>query len=109
LVEGLGHCSSCHTPRNLFGAEKKYSAYAGAVVDGWYGPSLNSSIFASHKWSADQLAEYLSTGWHKMHGAAAGPMSDVAKNWSGPSRKNFNAMAIYIASLSNDSKAPTAP
>jgi mono/diheme cytochrome c family protein len=109
LVEGLGHCSSCHTPRNLFGAEKKYSAYAGAVVDGWYGPSLNSSIFASHKWSADQLAEYLSTGWHKMHGAAAGPMSDVAKNLSRASRENVDAMAIYIASLSNDPKAPTAP
>ena len=77
----LGHCGSCHTPRNLFGAEKKNSAYAGAVVEGWYGPSLNSSIFAAHKWRADQLAEYLSTGWHKMHGAAVQTMADVcAKN-----------------------------
>ena len=109
LVEGLGHCGSCHTPRICSGAEKKNSAYAGAVVEGWYGPSLNSSIFAAHKWSADQLAEYLSTGWHKMHGAAAGPMADVAKNLSQASRENVHAMAIYIASLSNDSKSPTAP
>jgi mono/diheme cytochrome c family protein len=109
LVEGLGHCGSCHTPRNMFGAERKNSAYAGAVVGGWYGPSLNSPIFAPHKWDADQLAEYLSTGWHKMHGAAAGPMADVAKNLSQASGENVRAMATYIASLSNDSKAPTAP
>jgi mono/diheme cytochrome c family protein len=109
LVEGLGHCGSCHTPRNLFGAEKKNSAYAGAVVEGWRGPSLNSSTFTPHKWSVDQLAEYLSTGWHKMHGAAAGPMADVAKNLSQASRENVQAMAIYIASLSNDSKTPAAP
>jgi len=109
LVEGLGHCSSCHTPRNLLGAEKKNSAFAGATVEGWYGPPLNSSIYAAHKWNAEQLAEYLSTGWHKMHGAAAGPMADVAKNLRQASRENVHAMAIYIASLSDDSKAPTAP
>jgi hypothetical protein len=36
-----------------------------------------SNRVPTHHWTVDQLAEYLSTGWHKLHGAAAGPMGDV--------------------------------
>ncbi|HEY4135496.1 MAG TPA: cytochrome c [Alphaproteobacteria bacterium] len=108
LVEGLGHCGSCHTPRNVLGAEKKNSAYAGGVSEGWNAPPLNASLIAAHKWNVDQLAEYLSTGWHKLHGAAAGPMADVAKNLSQASKEDVHAMAVYIASLS-DGARPTAP
>ena len=100
LVEGLGHCGSCHTPRNALGAEKSRSAYAGGVAEGWNAPALNSSLVAAHKWTADQLAEYLSTGWHKLHGAAAGPMADVAKNLGQASTQDVRAIATYIASLS---------
>ncbi len=32
LVEGLGHCSACHTPRNVFMAEKTDAAYAGGTL-----------------------------------------------------------------------------
>jgi len=35
LVEGLGHCGECHTPRNLLQARSQGSAYAGAVADHW--------------------------------------------------------------------------
>lgn len=109
LVEGLGHCGSCHTPRNVLGAEKKNSAYAGGGAEGWNAPPLNASLIAAHKWTTDQLAEYLSTGWHKMHGAAAGPMADVAKNLGQASKKDVHAMAVYIASLSDGAKAPVPP
>jgi mono/diheme cytochrome c family protein len=107
LVEGLGHCGSCHTPRNVLGAEKANSAYAGGVAEGWYAPPLNSDILAAHKWTADQLAEYLSTGWHRLHGAAAGPMADVTQNLSQASSQDVRAMAIYIASLSSQSGSTT--
>lgn len=109
LVEGLGHCGSCHTPRNMLGAEKKGSAYAGGAAEGWNAPPLNSSIVAAHKWTVDQLAEYLATGWHEMHGAAAGPMADVAKNLSQASQQDVRAIATYIASLSDGTPAGTAP
>src|SRR5690606_36746573 len=51
LVAGLGHCGSCHTPRNAVGAERGGSAYAGDVAEGWQASALNSSIVAAHKWS----------------------------------------------------------
>jgi mono/diheme cytochrome c family protein len=100
LVEGLGHCGSCHTPRNALGGEKKDNSYAGGVAEGWNAPPLNASFATTHHWTVDQLAEYLSTGWHKLHGAAAGPMADVAKNLGQASKKEVHAIATYVASLS---------
>lgn len=100
LVEGLGHCGSCHTPRNTFGAEKKGSLYAGGVADGWNAPPLDASLIKAHRWTVDQLADYLATGWQRQHGVAAGPMADVAKNLGSISRKEVRAIATYVASLS---------
>jgi mono/diheme cytochrome c family protein len=100
LVEGLAHCGSCHTPRNILGAEKQNSAYAGGVAEGWYAPPLNSNPLAPHGWTADQLIEYLSTGWNRLHGASAGPMADVTDNLAGASTQDIRTMAVYIASLS---------
>jgi mono/diheme cytochrome c family protein len=103
LVEGLGHCGGCHTPRNAFGAEKGNSTYAGGVAEGWDAPPLNSDSLAVHKWTTNQLAEYLSTGWTRLHGAAAGPMADVANNLGRASSQDVRAIAVYIASLSAQS------
>ena len=103
LVEGLGHCGSCHTPRNILGAEKQSSAYAGGVAEGWDAPPLNINSYAPQRWTADQLAEYLSTGWHRLHGAAAGPMADITDNLAEASTQDVRAMAAYIASLSAQS------
>jgi mono/diheme cytochrome c family protein len=104
LVEGLGHCGACHTPRNILGAEKKNSAYAGGSAEGWDAPPLNSNSVAAHKWTADQLTEYLSTGWDRVHGAAAGPMTNVTNNLAQASTQDVRAMAVYVASLSAQSE-----
>jgi len=103
LVEGLGHCGGCHTPRNILGAEEKGSAYSGGAAEGWQAPPLNSKSLAVHEWTADQLAEYLSTGWSRWHGAAAGPMAGVVNDLAQAQSKDVRAMATYIASLSPQS------
>jgi mono/diheme cytochrome c family protein len=105
LVEGLGHCGSCHTPRNALGGEKKGSNYAGGVAEGWNAPPLNATLVSAHQWTVDQLAEYLSTGWHQLHGAAAGPMADVTKNLGQASKQDVHAIAVYISSLSGQGEA----
>jgi len=106
LVEGLGHCGACHTPRNILGAEKKDSAYSGGAVGGWHAPPLNAYTVAAEPWTADQLTEYLSTGWHRLHGAAAGPMTDVTRNLRQASAEDVRAIATYIASLASASGKP---
>lgn len=78
LVEGLGHCSACHSPRNGLGAEETGDrAYAGAFVDGWYAPSINAMQDAKLPWTAETLYAFLRHGASPLHGAATGSMSDV--------------------------------
>jgi mono/diheme cytochrome c family protein len=105
LVEGLGHCGACHTPRNILGAEKTGSALAGGSADGWDAPALSSAA-TGRGWTVDQLTEYLSTGWHPLHSAAAGPMADVTNNLRKASATDVRAIAVYIASLSPRSERP---
>lgn len=103
LVEGLGHCGSCHTPRNILGAEKKESAFTGGAVQGWQVPPLNSDLLAVHTWTVDQMTEYLATGWTRWHGAAAGPMAEVTQSLAEAQSTDVRAMAIYIAGFSSPS------
>ena len=34
LVEGAGHCGACHTPKNIFGADRRGQAFGGGRVAG---------------------------------------------------------------------------
>ncbi len=106
LVEGLGHCGACHTPRNVLGAEEKYRAFSGGSAEDWDAPALNSLSVASETWTADQLLQYLSTGWHERHGAAAGPMAEVTANLARASKSDVQAIAAYISSLSAKEPRP---
>ena len=62
LVEGLGHCSACHSPRNALGAEKQSAYLAGGVAEGWEAPPLTSLSQAPIPWSEDELFTYLRYG-----------------------------------------------
>ena len=42
LVEGVGHCGACHTPKNMFGADKRGQAYGGNLVQGMFAPRLDA-------------------------------------------------------------------
>ena len=63
LVEGLGHCGACHTPKNFLGADKRGQAFGGNRVDGMFAPRLDGAERSGLKsWSADDIAEYLQSG-----------------------------------------------
>src|SRR5690606_20607540 len=67
LVEGAGHCASCHTPMNALGAEKSDLAFSGGLIDGWDVPPLNALTLARKPWTEEQLADYLRTGIASEH------------------------------------------
>jgi mono/diheme cytochrome c family protein len=104
LVEGLGHCGGCHTPRNLMGAEKRGQRYAGGEAEAWHAPALNEESPAPLSWTADALVNYLLDGWDKDHGIAAGPMSEVTNGFSALSEADVSAVAVYILSLQGQSR-----
>ena len=100
LVNGLGHCSACHTPRNTLGAERGGPAFlAGAVIAGWEAPALTGLSRAPVPWTQAEFYRYLRNGHTEQHGIAAGPMADVVKEMHHLPDADVQAMARYLASF----------
>jgi nicotinate dehydrogenase subunit B len=99
LVEGLGHCGACHSPRNALGAEKASAYLAGGFAEGWEAPPLTSLSHAPIPWSEDELFAYLRTGESRFHGVAAGPMAPVVKELAGLPDQDIRAMAVYLSAF----------
>lgn len=100
LVNGAGHCGACHTPKNMFGADKGDAFLEGGAVAGWYAPRLDSARRSGLKsWSVADIEAYLKTGRSaKSH--AAGPMAEVVSNSTSRLPDNdIQAIAIYLKSL----------
>ena len=106
LVEGLGHCSSCHSPRNLMGAIKNSKAYTGSVIDGWYALNITSNpLTGLGKWSAEDIANYLKTGSYKDKTSVLGPMTEVVHNsTSKMTDADLLAMGTYLKTIPSNSK-----
>lgn len=100
LVEGLGHCGACHTPKNALGAEQADKAYRGAVLENWLAPDLTGNPRVGlGRWSAADIAEYLKTG-RNAHSNAAGLMAEVVSySTSMLSDQDLMAIATYLKSL----------
>jgi nicotinate dehydrogenase subunit B len=99
LVEGLGHCSACHSPRNALGAEKQAAYLAGGFAEGWEAPALTSLSQAPIPWSEDEFYAYFRSGESRFHGVAAGPMAPVVKELAALPDQDIRAMAVYLASF----------
>ena len=100
LVEGLGHCGACHTPKNFLGADKADQAFGGNRVDGMFAPRLDGAARSGLKsWSVEDIAEYLQSGRNtKSH--AWQLMSEVVLNsTSKMSDGDIRAIAVYLKSL----------
>ncbi|SHN64711.1 molybdopterin cofactor-binding domain-containing protein [Bradyrhizobium erythrophlei] len=109
LVEGLGHCGACHSPRNALGAEKDSAYLAGGFAEGWEAPPLTSLSHAPIPWTEDELFTYLRTGFSRFHGVAAGPMTPVVQELKALPDDDIRAMAIYLASFNETATAKTDP
>jgi nicotinate dehydrogenase subunit B len=98
LVNGVGHCSACHSPRNAFGAEQGGKAFLrGGTIDGWEAPALTALSQAPVPWSADELFRYLRGGHTLHHGTVAGPMAPVVRELGALPDTDIRAMATYLA------------
>jgi nicotinate dehydrogenase subunit B len=105
LVEGLGHCSACHTPRNALGAEEGGAMHlSGGISEGWQAPALTALSFAPIPWNETAFYDYLRDGFSGLHGAAAGPMAQVIAELKQLPDDDIRAMAHYLGALN-----PTAP
>lgn len=98
LVQGLTHCSTCHTPRNFLMAEKQDQLLQGTSLGTWYAPDITPKALQDNPhWSQAMLAQYLATG-HTSNGAtSAGPMLEaIDKSFSRMTSADLDAIAAYL-------------
>jgi mono/diheme cytochrome c family protein len=98
LVEGLGHCGACHSPRNFMGA-RTTPAYDGGGAEGWYAPALNRDTLSQQPWTQVEFVTYLMDGWQAKHGMAAGPMTPVVNALHKQNEIDVFAIAAYVGTL----------
>jgi fructose 5-dehydrogenase cytochrome subunit len=98
LVETLGHCDSCHTPRNFAMGEKTSLGLSGGQVGPWQAPNITSDPTSGiGGWSHDELVQYLRTGTVAGKGQAAGGMAEaIEKSLQYLSDADLSAIATYL-------------
>jgi mono/diheme cytochrome c family protein len=100
LVEGMGHCGSCHTPRGFAMNEKALDSssktfLSGGQLDGWAVPSLRGLP----RWNETAIVDYLQTGRNN-GGAVAGEMTAVVQHsTSHLTDADLHSIAAYLKTL----------
>lgn len=111
IVQGPGHCGTCHTPKTILGGDKSDAPLTGAVLQGWFAPDITTN---SRKgiggWSKDELVQYLKTGSNTWT-LASGPMAEaVSHSTSQMTGEDVAAIATYLKdSGTGDAAAKPAP
>ncbi|MEZ9740021.1 c-type cytochrome [Vibrio splendidus] len=97
-VAGLGHCSECHTPRNIAQALIPERIFQGNLIDGWNAPDITANELYIDGWDEATLTDFLHTG-HSDKGTAFAGMADVVKNsLSLMTREDIESMSYYLLS-----------
>jgi mono/diheme cytochrome c family protein len=102
LVEAMGHCSECHTPRKALGALDEGMAFAG--VQKMTGVGTVPNITPDKKtgigrWSVDDLVYYFETGTTLSGDSSGGKMASIIDNsLSLLPAGDRKAIAVYLLS-----------
>jgi mono/diheme cytochrome c family protein len=98
LVEGLGHCGDCHTPKGPAQEPIDSKAFSGGSLDKWYAPNITSDKAQGiGGWSDEDLVKYLKTGSAPGRGTAAGPMAQTIRDsLSYLTDEDLHAVVVYL-------------
>ncbi len=116
LVEGLGHCGACHTPRSITMQEKAlsddkgsdYLSGSNAPIDGWTASNLRGdNRDGLGRWSEEDLVQFLRTGRNNDTAAFGGMTDVVAHSLQYLDDKDIRAIARYLKSLGAKDPAQT--
>lgn len=105
LVEGLGHCGECHTPRNLLGAMEADRALEGAVIGGFKAPNITAAALAARGWTRDDLVLFFETGASPQGSAFGDMFLAVKKSLRLLNHDDRVAIATYLMDV--DANAPS--
>jgi mono/diheme cytochrome c family protein len=99
LVEALGHCAECHSTRNVLGAIKSATRFAGGRDPEGTGFSPNITPAHLGKWSEKDIVELLTSGRTPGFRGVGSSMADVVANTAMLPASDREAIAVYLKSL----------
>lgn len=110
LVQGLGHCGSCHTPKSLIGGDKGDEFLTGSALQGWMAPDITGNAHTGlGSWSEAEIVRYLKTGANRFD-MASGPMAEAVEHstqhWKD---EDLAAVALYLKSLGDEQQPRPEP
>ncbi|MGS0741983.1 c-type cytochrome [Glaciimonas sp. GG7] len=109
LVQGLGHCSACHSARNALGGLDLKGELSGGFIPvvNWYAPSLTSDVeIGLGDWEITHITSLLKTGVSP-RSAVFGPMAEVvAASLQHVHETDITAMAVYLKTLPRPDLSP---
>lgn len=98
LVEALGHCAECHTPRNALGGLDTARWLGGAPSPDGRG-SIPNITPGKLDWTDVDIAAYLKTGFTPDFDSAGGEMAEVVQNMSHLPDEDIDAIVAYLKSV----------
>ena len=98
LVEALGHCAECHTPRDRFGGLERHRWMGGspAGITSVEAPNITP---AALDWTTEEIVWYLESGHGPRNGTASHEMADIVAGLGQLPRDDLEAIAAYLEGL----------
>jgi mono/diheme cytochrome c family protein len=109
LVEGLGHCGACHTPKSALGGDDRAHTFQGYALQGWFAPNItNDNERGLGGWSVADIVAYLKNG-HNSTSASTGIMAEeITLSSSHMTDADLTAIATYLKALPGQTASPPA-
>ena len=110
LVDALGHCGTCHTPKTFMGADKQSAYLQGTQLAGWVAPDITGDNRKGiGGWSIEDIASYLKTGANPAAVATGDMGEEIVHASSNMTDSDLKAIAIYLLSVSPSPESAAAP
>ena len=100
LVEAVGHCAECHTPRDRLGGPRLEHWLAGGPSPDGEGrvPNITPHDDGLADWSRKDIVRYLKSGFTPDYDTVGGSMAEVQENLAQLPEEDLQAMAAYLKS-----------
>jgi mono/diheme cytochrome c family protein len=107
IVQGLGHCGGCHTPKTFLGGDKPDHELEGGKLDDWFAPALNADVRRGlGAWSTPEVAEYLKTGRNARANGSASMADVIVHSTSQMTDADLAAIGDYLKRHPNHAPPP---
>lgn len=98
IVEGLGHCGECHTPRGMFG-QPDYSRWLAGAPNPTGKGRIPNITPAALDWTREDIVNYLRTGFTPEFDTVGGEMAEVVANFARLPEADARAVAAYLKEI----------